>query len=88
MENVFKIWKWEGNALKSSDGRVILECASRPADDVALLISAAPMLLSACKSALLLADEDGSLPDNGEYSGAAIGDQLSCAVQMAEGEMD
>jgi len=85
MENVFEIWKWEGNALKSSDGRVILECASRPADDVALLISAAPMLLSACKSALLLADEDGSLC---EYSGAAIGDQLSCAVQMAEGEMD
>jgi hypothetical protein len=85
MDNIFEIWKWEGNTLKSSDGRILLECVSKPADKVCQLISASPMLLSACKAAMLLADEDGCLPDNGEYSGAAIGDQILCAVEMAQG---
>lgn len=41
-------------------------------------------LLEACKAALLLAG-DGDLPDNGEYSGAAITDQIRAAVAKAEG---
>jgi hypothetical protein len=45
---------------------------------------AAPELLEACKAALLLAG-DGDLPDNGEYSGAAITDQIRAAVAKAKG---
>ena len=45
---------------------------------------AAPELLEACKAALLLAG-DADLPDNGEYSGAAITDQIRAAVAKAKG---
>lgn len=46
------------------------------------LFLAAPMLLEACKAALRLAG-DGDLPDNGEYSGAAITDLIRAAVEKA-----
>ncbi len=48
------------------------------------LATAAPELLEACKAALLLAG-DGDLADNGEYSGAAITDQIRAAVRKVEG---
>jgi len=43
-----------------------------------------PGLIEAIQAALLLADEEGSLPDNGEYHGGAIADQLRCALAAAE----
>lgn len=38
-------------------------------------------LREACEAALLLADADGNLPDNGEYQGGAIADQIRCALE-------
>lgn len=38
-------------------------------------------LREACEAALLLTDADGSLPDNGEYHGGAIADQIRCALE-------
>jgi hypothetical protein len=47
-------------------------------------LAAAGSLLEACRAVLLLAG-DGDLADNGEYSGAAITDQVRSAVAAAEG---
>ena len=44
---------------------------------------AAPILLEACRAVLNLAGEDCDLPDNGEYSGAAITDLVRAAVGEA-----
>lgn len=44
-----------------------------------------PDLLEAAEAALLLAG-DGDLPDNGEFSGASITDQLRDAVANARSE--
>ena len=49
------------------------------------LFLASPMLLEACKATLLLAGGE-DLPDNGEYSGAAITDLVRAAVAQAQGQ--
>lgn len=53
-------------------------------DGMKALVADREVLLAACKAALLLAG-DGDLPDNGEFSGAAITDQVRAAVAQAEG---
>jgi hypothetical protein len=52
---------------------------------VAHLIAASPYMLDSLKAVLKLAGDD-DLPDNGEWSGAAITDQVSAAVGLAQGK--
>lgn len=79
-----EVWHWHGNSLVDSNGNVLLECTQKPDPKIAHLVASTPLLLDACKSALLLSDEEGNLPDNGEFSGAIIGDQINYAVEIAQ----
>lgn len=49
----------------------------------AALLCFSPTLLAACEAVLNLCDNEGNLPENGEFSGAAIAEAVREAVRLA-----
>lgn len=64
-------------------GRPIL-IATRNAELIVRAVNAHDGLVAACRAVLLLADSSGQLPDNGEYCGSIIADQIRAALAKAE----
>ena len=89
MGNTLKMWqakaKGESWTIQDHKGNVIaLVNKAKNAETNARLIAASPYILEALKAVVnLIGDED--LPDNGEYSGAAISDLVRSAVALAHG---
>ncbi len=79
--------KDSGWVIVASDGTIIaqLEGSANNAK-TAHLIAASPYMLDSLKAVQKLAGGN-DLPDNGEWSGAAITDQVSAAVGLAEGKI-
>ena len=67
--------------LKIYDGDKEIAVLKEPS--LSSLLCAAPLLLDACEGVLNVLGDD-ELPDNGEFSGAAVTDLVACAVEQAK----
>ena len=78
--------KLDGKTWKVFDekGQLIATIAQRAdAKEKAKLIAVSPYMMEALKGVVeLIGDED--LPDNGEFSGAAISDMLRSSIEMMQ----
>ena len=76
---IFKDGSWQ---IQRQNGEMVAVLAkSKDAKDNAKLIAASPYMFEALKGIVdLIGDED--LPDNGEFSGAAISDMVRTATHM------
>jgi len=82
----WKAFRDGSNWVIVAKGNAVIARLEGKANDekTAKLIAAAPYALNALKAVMNLAgDED--LPDNGEWSGAAITDQVSAAIELSAG---
>ena len=73
-----KVWK-----ILTEDGQVVATLAeSADAEAKAKMIALSPYMMEALKGVVeLIGDED--LPDNGEFSGAAVCDMVRGAVELS-----